>query len=289
MTKRLLLLLAPLAMIASATASSWVPPTTASGSSCKSEKFCVALARAKVSSEMDYNTESKTRHCLELWGSFDAPSNVDAVCVTKRFRVTAAQDPNNTNMYKPPATPASPRWGNGEYNAFHDAVAYMEVEKFDLSRHPTFMRTLSLQADVLVAVKRQDKIIPACVMEDFQELLDGISVRTTRLEMTKDRELTVVMDYKRPQTGTVGTFIEAIHALAPDNKDLGGGRWTEGDPFGKYTKFTARFKLAGDQVHKSFRIIFVTESTSRTISMELKDILIAQPGKSNVVYPSPAK
>ena len=277
-------------MIASAVASTWVPPTTASGPSCKNDRFCLALSKAKVASDVDFNTEAKTRHALELWGTVDAPTDLDAVCVTRRFRIVAVGDANKADIYKPPSSPPSPKWGNGEYNAFHSSVAYMEVEKFDLLRHPTFIRSLSLQADVLVAVKRQDKTIPAVVMEDFQELLDGMSLRTTKLEMTKDRELTVLMDYKRPEAGTTGTFIEAIHALDPEDKNLGGGRWIEGDPFGKNGKFTAKFRLAGDQVHKSFRITFVTSSTSRTISMELKDILVAPPGKNAAAtYPSGAK
>ena len=76
------------------------------------------------------------------------------------------------------------------------------------------------------------------------------------------------------------SFIEAVYVYSLEGKELGGGRWTDGDPFGKTGTLTYRIKIDGDQVHQFFRFRIVTDSTSKTVAFECKGIFGSGPPTS---------
>lgn len=267
-----------LAGITSAIASNWKPPVTGAGPAFRSQgdrkgqDYILAFSKAKLGSEEEYDASGKTRYTLNVEGSVNAPPKLDVVAVRKRLQIRQAIDANGRDLVKLVKSPSTePGTTGATYNAFYNSVANVELPISELTRHATAIQRMTLETTVVIASKRESKTVPAVVMEEYRELLEGVYVRVHSLEMTKDRKLTVGMLYKRPEAGTDGPFPEAVYALDPNGVVLGGGRWTEGDPFGKATKFMAEFKLAGDEVHKNFRVTFVTENTTRVIAFEIKD------------------
>ena len=157
-------------------------------------------------------------------------------------------------------------------NAIHDGVGQVELARTQLPIDATRIRAITLGTEVVLAEERVATELPAAVMEDFRDIGNNIAVRITSLRMSSGRELTVNLSFERSVKGAGGAFIEKIFALDPDGKVLGGGRWTDGDPLGEKGTWTAKFKLAGDQVHQSFRFDIVTKSSSHKVAFEVKDI-----------------
>ncbi len=246
--------------------------------------FRVAWGRMKTSGDMDFN-KGEGKYTIEMEGAVESPPKVDAVALPKNFLVSAILDANGQDMTKPVKTTrqnVSPFKGVA-YNAFHppvgpaDAnrsspVAQVEVPRQDIIRDATKIKMMKVESEYILAKKRDEAKLPAIVMEDYKDLVDGVSVRITGLDMSNRRELTVRMQYKRPAAGTESAFLEAIYALDTEGKSIGGGRWTEGDPFGKAGTILYRFLLDTDQVHKSFRFVVVTESETKPLTFELRDM-----------------
>jgi hypothetical protein len=262
------------------------PGEKAVGPPFKFEEYTLVWGKLKASSEVDLGKESESKYTVELDGTIETPAKVDAVAVAKKCEMKSALDDKGQDVIKPAklpkvgaggipgATPSlgSPSYKTGSYNAIHANVGQVEVSKTDLIRDATKIKKMTVETEVVIAKKRVEAKLPAVVMEDFKDLNEGVSVRITGLQMSTKRELTVNAAYKRNAPGSEMPFIEAIYATDPEGKEIGGGRWTEGDPFGKQGTMTYKFKLAGDQVHSSLRFIIVSESTSKALTFELAGI-----------------
>ena len=243
------------------------PGERAKGLELKNQGFTLIWGKVKSSSDVDLADDSKSKYTVSMEGSLEAPADLDAVAVCKRFRIRSVADQQGADMgAKLETTPS----GHVAYAALHSQVAQVELPRTDLRRDAAIIGGMGLDTDIIVASQRQEVKIPAVVMEDFKEVSAGLSLRVRSLQMSAARELSVSLDYKRTADGTAGTFIEKIYALDPDGKDLGGGRWTDGDPFGQTGAFTAKFHLAGTQVHQLFRLVLVTQNQVRPLAFDLK-------------------
>jgi hypothetical protein len=211
--------------------------------------------------------ETKSKYSLALEGSLEVPADQDVVAVSKQFQISAMTDiAGKSGALKRASAPSQ------RNNAIHDGVGQVELPRTDLPIDATRIRAMQFTTEVVVAEKRVTTELPAVVMEDFKDIGNDISVRITSLRMSAGRELTVNLNFKRSDAGVGSAFIEKIFALDADRKELGGGRWTEGDPLGKTGIWTARFRLSGDQRHQSFRFDIVTKSKSRKLAFDVKDI-----------------
>lgn len=288
MANRILVPLALTAITVSLALAAWQPPKKAGGpefqdnraEAGQSEKYTLALGKMKANSEVDFADDSKSKYTLDMEGSVNSPVDENIVGIRKKFKVTEALDVAGQSVLKPQKNAPAGGASGPQYNAFFDSVAAVEVGQTPLLAHPASIRKLTLETEAVLAVKREEATIAAVVMEGFKPLIEGVSVRISKLEMSKDQELTVILDYKRSEAGTQGPFLESIHVLDADNTELGGGRWTEGDPFGKATQLTAKFKLAREQAHKSFRITSVTESKTQPLVFEVGDVFSSFPAKT---------
>ncbi|MCG3180393.1 MAG: hypothetical protein BIFFINMI_02753 [Phycisphaerae bacterium] len=244
------------------------PGEKAEGPAFKSNGYSLVWGRLKTSGDVDLGDDTRSRYSLQLDGSLEVPSDADVAAVYKRLRVNKITDEKGEDI-----TPKiSPYSSYAAYNAIHEGVGQVEVPRIELLRDATRIGTLTLDTDVIIARKRVQVSLPAVVMEDFKDIGQGISVRITNLQMSSSRQLTVTLSYKRTTAGTGSPFIEQVFALDPGGTTLGGGRWTEGEPFGKTGTYTAKFPLSGDQVHSAFRFEIVTESETRDVTFEVKDI-----------------
>lgn len=247
--------------------------------------FRMALQKMKTTGEMDYN-KGENKFVIEMEGAVECPPKVDAVAVPKTFTVSEILDANGQDILKASKAAARTQTNaskNYTYNAFHNPtgagdagnmnpVAQAEISRQDIVRDVTKIKKMTIHTDVILAKKRSESKLPAIVMEDYKELADGIQVRVMGLEMSSRRELTVRMLYKRPASGPEHPFLEAVYLLDTEGKNIGGSRWTEGDPLGKSGSLIFRCLLEAEQVHKTIRIVIVTESETKTISFELKDM-----------------
>jgi len=245
------------------------PGEKAKGPEFKTEDFTLVWGKLKTSADVNFGDAKKSKYSLELEGSMEVPTTLDVVAVVARFRLRSATDDKGANVSIKPAAV-----GQIKYNAIHGQVGQVELPKTDLPLDATRIGTIVLDADIVIAGERDYATLPAVVMEDFKDLGHGVSIRITSLQMSADRELSVTLSYKRAAANTSSPFMEQVYAVAPDGQDLGGGRWTEGDPFGKTGTYTAKFKLAGKQTHQSFRFQLVTKSESRKVSFEVSNIFV---------------
>ncbi len=243
------------------------PGEKAKGPEFKTKGFTLVWGKLKTSSEVDLGDSTKSKYTVQLEGSMETPARMDVVAVDKRFVIRAlADDKGGEITFKSSAATTA------VHNAIFDQVGQVELPRTDLSRDASAIAGMTAEAVIVIAQKRDKFKLPAVVMEDFKDVGNGISVRINSLSMNAKRELTVVLDYKRADATTESPFIEKIYALDPQGNALGGGRWTEGDPFGQTGKWTAKFKLAGDQVHQSLRFDVVTQSEARSLTFEIKKI-----------------
>jgi len=256
------------------------PGEKAKGPPFKTDEFTLVWGKLKTWAEVDLGDEKKSKYSIQLDGSMEVPSTgLDVVCVYKKFRIRTVTDEKGGDMT--PKLPASTGYVYNAYSAIHDNVGQVELAKIDLPRDATRIGTMVFDTNIIIALKRDEATLPAVVMEDFKDIGHGISVRVTSLQMSNDRQLTVVISYKRAEADTTGPFTEALYALDPAGKEIGGGRWIEGDPFGKTGQWTGRFKIDGSQRHQSFRFVLVTESRSQDLSFTVKDIFGRQAPAAN--------
>ena len=243
------------------------PGEKAKGPATKSEGFSLVWGKLKATSDVDFGDERKSKYSLALEGSVEVPAALDVVAVSKQFQIAMMTD----SAGKPVALKPVSTWGLRN-NAIHHGVGQVELPRIELPIDATKIRAVKFTTEVVIAEERVTAELPAVVMEDFKNVGNDISIRITNLRMSTGRELTVNLNFKRSDTGVGSAFIEKIFALDADRKELGGGRWTEGDPLGKTGTWTAKFKLSGDQRHQSFRFDIVTKSKSRKLAFEVKDI-----------------
>jgi hypothetical protein len=246
------------------------PGEKAKGPEFKTKGFTLVVGKLRSSADVDFGQTEKTKYTIQWEGSMEVPArhDLDVVAVESRLHIAALVDDKGADMAVKAAGPGA----TVQHNAIIEQVGQIELPRTDLPRDASAIGSLTAEAVIVLAQKRDKFKLPAVVMEDFKDVGNDILVRITSLQMNTSRELTVVLDYKRPEANTTAPFIEKIYALDPKGAVLGGGRWTEGDPFGKTGKWTAKFKLSGDQVHQSLRFDVVTQSEARSLSFEVKKI-----------------
>lgn len=241
------------------------------GPATKSGDFLLVWGKLKANSEVDFSDDAKSKYYLALQGSVEAPPKLDVVALWKQVMIVSMTDDANHPVQTKPM-----RVFGDRHNAIHFGVGQVELPRTQLPIDATRIRAITFGTQVVVAEERTTTEIPAAVMEDFKPIGSDIEVRITSLRMSTGRELTVQLNFRRAGKGISGAFIERIFALDPRGEVLGGGRWTDGDPLGAKGTWTAKFKLAGDQVHQSFRVDIVTKSSTHKVAFDVEGIFKRQ-------------
>lgn len=261
--------------VAALLAASSAPPVMPDGApTFKSGQYRLAVKKIDLQSTVDYAQPSKTRHQIEIDAVIATPEKVDAVAVGKHMEVMSITGDGGEQLLKPSRSRTSRTYKADAYSIVHikTLAAEAAVDRVELTAPATQIKTMKLATQVIVAKSRQTKRLPAVVMEDMVEAAPGLEVRIASLRMSAKRELEVSIEFKRGKSGVGFPFIEAVYALDGEGKTLGGGRWTEGDPMGARGKATAKFALASDEVHRTLKLVAVTEDQVVPIEFELKGL-----------------
>ncbi len=262
------------------------PGEKARGPEFKNDSFVLVWGKMRTSGDVDLGDPSKSKYTLQLEGSMESPTDLDVVAVQKRFRIASVVDDKEAEMGGRATTGYSVSAADA-YSAIHDQVGQVELPRTDLLRDASKIRTMTVESEIIIAAKRVEVTLPAVVMEDFKDVGQGVSIRITSLQMSAGRDLSVTMSYKRPAAGANGAFIEKVFAADPGGRDIGGGRWTSGNPFSTAGTFTGKFKVDTSLRHQSFRIELVTECEIRKVSfpMTMNGLEMVPTGESVAANP----
>lgn len=237
----------------------------------KKTNFKLYWFEMSQSSRVDFSQPRKSKHELDMKGYLQAPTGVDAVAVCKEFTVENAWDAKEGNCLLP-GSANTRRYKKNSFNSFQESSAKVEIRNCRFACQPHAITSMTLSTTVVIGKTRDSGVLPAVVMEQSQSIYDGIRVRIKGLKMESRGKLTLNAEYDRGAAGLSGAFIEAIYALDTNGKVIGGGRWTEGDPFGKTGTLTWEHHIEKGQTHKSFKFIICTEYDTKELRFVVKEI-----------------
>ncbi len=211
------------------------------------------------------SNQNKSTYSVEFSGDFKVVKDADVVAVEQSFVPLEAPGAKGNNLYNM----NSRKSGAPRYTAVHTRVAQMGLPRTELLANAFLIDKMRVQAEVVIAKKREEKVFAVRGMEDFERVADGLSIRIRNINMSDKRELTVVVKYTRTEAGTRMPFLEAVYALDTQGKEIGGDRWASGDPFATTGELTYKFYLSGDQTHKSLRLVAVTDNAAETVAFDI--------------------
>ena len=252
------------------TASTAQSPAKPSRPTFDSAGYTLTLKELDSRSTLNWAEPKRSEHSIALEGIVSIPTGRDIVAMTTKLRPVNAIDTGDKKALRTDRKGGS-AW-KPTFGPVHDGKIEVELSRTQLLTRPYRLKALRVETYAVIAEARQGKRLDAVVMESTQQLVPGLDIRIRSLQMSKKRELTVVVGYARRASGTTGPFIEEIHAMDKDGKRIGGGRWTSGDPFGKIGSLTAKFHAAPGRTHRYFEFVGVTEYSKEKVTLDVKDV-----------------
>jgi hypothetical protein len=155
---------------------------------------------------------------------------------------------------------------------YQNGSAEVEVPMTKIKKSAHVIQEMALKATVILAEERADKTMPAVIMETPGQVVPGLALRITSLQLSPTFELTIVVKCDRSRGGPAGSFLEQAWVLDENNEPIGGGRWTQGDPFGKSGTLTIKVALPKGKNHKSIKFVACTKYTRKPLAFTVKDI-----------------
>jgi hypothetical protein len=250
----------------------------------QADQYTLTFEQMDARSKVDLAERGLRDHSVKLDGKLAAPKDEDAVAVTKELTVTAATDDQQNTMLlpKPPpkiggSTGGSAAKGLQEYlvnsySPFQHGSADVEVPATKIKKSPFRIEEMDLKATVILAEERQEKVMPAVIMEKLDQVVPGVSLRITTLQLSPTGELTITAKGERDHGGPGGPFVEQAWLLDDSGESIGGGRWTQGDPFGKTETLTIKIGVPKGKAHKSVKFIACTKYTLKPLAFTITDI-----------------
>jgi hypothetical protein len=251
----------------------------------EAEEYSLTFQQMENRSKVDLAERGGKEHSVRLEGKITAPTNEDAVAVTKEFTVGTIVDDEKNTLVLPKFTSKSTGAGGGSpvakglqeyqmntYTSFQNGSAEVEVPMTKLKRTAYLIQEMELKATVILAEERKDKTLPAVIMETPDQVVPGATVRITGLQLSPLRELTITVKCDRDRAGPAGPFVEQAWILDEDGGVIGGGRWTQGDPFSKTGTLTAKFDLPKGKNHKSVKFVACTKYSRKPLAFTIKDV-----------------
>jgi hypothetical protein len=232
------------------------------------KKFDFMLNKLTMKSDLDLTSPAAPKHKFSLEGFIHPPTDLDIVAFGDVLAIRNVTGADDVNLLDPKAKPSA---GSGVYNAVLGDWAPVKVNDITLTQNPYTIKVLEAEAMGVLAKKREDKVVPAVVMEDATELAPGFKARISALKMGAKRDITITVEYTRSQVQTT-PFIEGIYALNGDKKEIGGGRWTAGSPLGAKSSFTAIIAIAPNETHAALKLVMVTEFEFVPVTFEVKEV-----------------
>ena len=247
------------------------PPT---GVTFKQDAYALIVTEVNASSELNFAEPKRTKHTINLEGMLQVPPRRDVVAVKVALEVLDAFDDKKNDILARTRKRRTRTYRPGTYVPVNPATSRGEVElqKTTLAANAYTIRAMTVQTEVIIAKSRRSSRLAAAVMKEPVDIVDGLVIRISGVKLGAKGELVVTTEYVRPMAGPGGPFLEAVYAVDEDGKRIGGGRWTDGDPFGKKGKITVRLKLEPGAVHKSLRFVAITEDQTQALTFKLTKI-----------------
>jgi hypothetical protein len=249
------------------------------------EGYTLTFQQMDNRSKVDLAERGTKEHSIKLDGKLAAPKDEDAVAVTKDLTVSSMVDDEKNTMVLPKITSKTLSAGGegsaskglqeyqvNTYAPILNGSADVEVSTTKTKRSPYLIQEMELKATVILAEERADKILPAVIMETAEQVVPGASVRITALQLSPTRELTITVKGERGRGGPGGPFVEQAWLLDENNEVIGGGRWTQGDPFGKTETLTIKITEPRGKNHKAIKFVACTKYTRKPLTFTVKDI-----------------
>ncbi len=251
-----------------------LPEEPPRGVTFKQGPYTLILTELNASNELNFAEPKKTKRTISLEGALQTPPLRDVVAVKASLEILEAVDDAGKNILAPTKRRRSRTYKTGTYAPVSQATSCGEIElkNTTLTANAYTIRSMTVETEVIMAKKRASKRLNAVVMKESVDIVDGLTLRISSVKLSAKGELTVVAEYTRPMPGPGGPFLEAVYALDAEEKKIGGGRWTDGDPFGTKGKFTAELQLERGTEHKILRFVAVTEDESKILTFKLTKV-----------------
>lgn len=236
--------------------------------------YSLIVTELDASSALNFAEPKKTKHTISLEGALQAPPLRDVVAVKGDLEVLEAVATGDKDILARTKKRPTRRYRPGTYVPVDQVTSQGKIEfrNIILTANPYTIQSMSVRTEVIMAKKRASKRLNAIVMKEPVDVIDGLTIRISSVKLSTKGELTVVAEYVRPRAGPGGPFLEAVYALDSSEKKIGGGRWSDGDPFGAKGKITAKLKLEPGTAHKTLRFVAVTEDEAAELTFKLTKI-----------------
>ena len=250
----------------------------------EAEGYKLALDEMEARAKVELAEGGEREYSVRFQGRAAAPREEDAVAITKEPKVLAILDAQKRSILQLKGVSAFRGFGTGgkkqlstykpnTYAFFHDRRADVEVPLTKLIQDAYTIDTLELEATAIIAEQREGKTLPAIVMEQPVEIVKDLPLRVMTLKLSAKGEMTVVVEYTRPQAGPGGPFVEQVAVLDENDGTLSAARWRQGDPFGSAGTLTAELAVPEGKVHKSLRFTACTKYTLKPMKFVVRDIV----------------
>lgn len=190
---------------------------------------------------------------------------VDAVCVSKELGVASATGDRRKNYL------VNKTKIGDEYHAFVDGEAKAELGDAELTANPYLVETMEVEANVIIAEKRASVEIDPNVSSEKVNTIGGMTLRMQSREIKESGEAEIVIAYTRPDAAGAA-FLERVELVSERGTVMGGGRWTEGDPFGTKGTWEAAFRIKRGEVLDRVRCHILQRYEFRTVTFEVTDV-----------------
>ena len=225
-----------------------------------------------TSSKVTLADEMGSEYKLKLDGTVEVPAELDAVAVFKAFSINRMNDAKGGQISVKQSPNADAR-AYDAYSAIHKQVGVVSLPELKLSQDATRIDTMNMETTLVIALKREEVVIPALVVPDYKQVNPNLQVRVSRMIIdASTKKLTITLEELRPNDGTTDPFVEQVEAIDQANVSIGKSRWWRGNPFTKKGEFVVDFQLAQGQVQKDLKLQIVTQSATQKIAFDVKGI-----------------
>jgi hypothetical protein len=251
-----------------------LPDEPPRGVTFKEGSYTLIVTELNALNNLNFAEPKKTKQTISLEGALQTPPGRDVVAVKGPLKILEVVDDAGTNVLAPTRRRPSRTYKTGTYVPVNQATSCGEVElqNTTLTANAYTIRSMTVETEVIMAKKRASKRLNAVVMKEPVDVIAGLAIRISGVKLSTKGELTVTAEYVRPRAGPGGPFLEAVYVLDAEEKKIGGGRWTDGDPFGTKGKITAHLQLERGTEHKILRFVAVTEDESKMLTFKLTKV-----------------
>jgi len=276
MTKRhISVIFLVIALIVCSPAPAQDAPPARKGVKFTSDKCTLTVTGMDMKSAMKFYVSPSSTHSVELEGHLKVPDGLDVVALQQILKVGRTIDAEERSVKALQKTGAlAKRYKTGTYTWVGEKTRIGEVEmkRMELKANPYTIASLEVISNLVVAVEKAEKELPATVMDKARTIVPGLKIRLTGLSSKRKGTYLVSGEFERSAAGPSGAFVESVFCLDKAGKSLGGGRFVKGDPMGTKGKLSCSFSVRDATAIASLKFVIVTKSEIKPVTFTLKDI-----------------